>query len=416
MARIKIINFGCSSNLAEAEMIAGLLKKSNHEIVEENADVAIINACSVKGHSVQKWLKEVHKNNNVIVTGCITPANIDTVKELKASIVNTHNIKNIADAVDFVMEGNNVEMTSPIKENKASLPKIRKNPIIEIIPVCNGCQFNCTYCATKLVKGDLYSYPAEDIISRAKQAISEGCKEIWITSQDTGAYGLDIGTNFPTLLEKLLSLDGDFKIRVGMTNPNHVYRDLKKLLELYKHPKIFKFLHIPVQSGSDNILQSMKRPYNIKQYYAVAEAFRKEIPEITISTDIIVSFPGETQEDFEMSMELLRKTKPEVLNLSKYWRMEGTKAAEMNQLPGELRTERTNLMMELFNSLALEKNRSWIGKECDIIIDEIGKSGSFVGRNDSYRPVIINGNYNFGDKVKARIINATHLDLRATCS
>ncbi len=417
MARIRIINFGCSSNLAESEMMAGLLKSSNHELVDNEEDIAIVNACSVKGPSVRKWLKEVEKNKNVIVTGCITPSSMNSIPETnaRASIVSTHNIKQIADVVELVMEGNQVELTELKKDNKVTLPKVRRNPLIEIIPVCNGCQFNCTYCATKLVKGDLYSYPPEEIIARAKKSIEDGCKQIWITSQDTGAYGLDINTNFPELLRQLLSLEGDFKVRVGMTNPNHVYRDMKKLIELYKHPNMFKFLHIPVQSGSDKVLKDMKRPYNINQYYSVVENFRREIPEITIATDIIVGFPGETEEDFSQSMELLRKTKPEVLNLSKYWKMEGTKAAKMEQLPGELRTSRTTRMFALFNSLALETNRKWIGKEFSITIDDIGKNDTFVGRNDSYRPVIINGNHKIGDNLKVRITNVTNWDLRATC-
>lgn len=413
MARIKIINFGCSSNVAESEMIAGLIKKSGHEIVEDNSDIAIVNACSVKGHSVSKWLREVNNNEKVIVTGCIIPYSENIIKSLNASIVSTHNISQIPEAIDEVLDGNKVDITEPRKSNKASLPKIRKNPLIEIIPVCSGCQFNCTYCATKLVKGDLYSYPKEDILARAKQSISEGCREIWITSQDTGAYGLDIGTTFPGLLKEILKIEGDFKVRVGMTNPNHVYRGLKELIELYKHPKMFRFLHIPVQSGSDNILKLMKRPYNVSHYYKVVEEFRKEIPDITIATDIIVGFPYESEEDFKLTLGLLKKSKPEVLNLSKYWKMEGTEAAVMEQLPGNLRASRTNQAMNLFRSIALETNNKWIGRECSVIIDDTGKHNTYVARNDTYRPIILNGKYSIGDELKVKITDATSIDLRA---
>lgn len=417
MARIKVINFGCSSNLAESEMIAGMLKLEGHIIVNEHEDIAIVNACSVKGPSIKKWLREVEKNKKVIVTGCVTPASMADIAALnsRASVISTHNIKRIPEIIDHVIEGNKVELTKPSKDSKASLPKVRKNPIIEIIPVCNGCQFNCTYCATKLVKGDLFSYPPEEIISRAKQAIEEGCKEIWITSQDTGAYGLDIGTSFPSLLKQLLSLDGDFKVRVGMTNPNHVYRDLKELIELYRHHKMFRFLHIPVQSGSDKILREMKRPYNVSQYYKVVEAFRKEIPDITISTDIIAGFPNEAEEDFNLTLELLKKTKPEVLNFSRYWPMKGTKAAEMRQILGGVKNSRSKRILELFKVLGLEKNKSFIGKEFTIIIDEQPKNGTTTGRNDSYRPIILEGDFNIGQKIDVKITGATHIDLRATC-
>src|SRR3989338_2985787 len=389
MARIKIINFGCSSNLAESEMIAGMLKLEGHEIINEKEDVAIINACSVKGPSVLKWLKEVEKNKNVIITGCVTPASISDIDKLNAnaSIISTHNIKRIPEVIDYVIEGNKVNITENNKDNKAPLPKIRKNPLIEIIPVCNGCQFNCTYCATKLVKGNLFSYPPEDIINRAKQAIFEGCKEIWITSQDTGAYGLDINTNLPSLLRKLLSLEGDFKIRVGMTNPNHCYRHLKELIEIYKHPKMFRFLHMPVQSGSDKVLKEMKRPYNVAQYYSVLDTFRKEIQDITISTDIITGFHTETEEDFNLTLELLKKIQPEVLNFSRYWPMKGTKAAEIKQVLGALKNSRSKKVLELFKVLGLEKNIKFIGKEFEIIIDETAKNGTTTGRNDSYRPI-----------------------------
>ncbi|MBI4153735.1 tRNA (N(6)-L-threonylcarbamoyladenosine(37)-C(2))-methylthiotransferase [Candidatus Woesearchaeota archaeon] len=416
MAKVRFITFGCSNNLAETEIMSGLLRKAGHQIVQEQEDIAVVNMCSVKGPSVQSALKAVKQaENKVVVAGCIAPFAIPEIRKIgpEVSLLSTHNIHQIADVVEFMEEGSTVELLSKDPQSKVALPKIRKNPVVSIIPVCSGCQFNCSYCATKLVKGSLYSYPREQIVEEVKTSLQEGCREIWLTSQDTGAYGHDKGESFPALLKEILAVQGFFKVRVGMTNPNHVYRDLKELLPLYKHEKMFKFLHMPVQSGNNRVLQAMKRPYRAEQYLKAVEQFKKEIPLLTVSTDIIVGFPTETEEEFHDTLQLIEKTKPEVVNLSKFWKMPGTAAAEMAQLPGAVIKSRSLCLTKMLKEIWAEKNKSWIGWQGPILIDEIGRKGFVIGRNEFYRPAVLEGDYRLGDIINVKITDASILALKA---
>jgi threonylcarbamoyladenosine tRNA methylthiotransferase CDKAL1 len=200
-------------------------------------------------------------------------------------------------------------------------------------------------------------------------------------------------------------------IRVGMANPNHVIEFLDQLIIAYKHPKVFKFLHVPVQSGNDEILKSMHRRYTVKEFKEIISRFRKEIPEITIATDIICGFPGETKEQFMDSVNLMSEIKPDVMNISRFWPRPGTDAAEMKkQLTGGETKERSTHIRSIFEWLSLEKNKKWLKWEGEIIIDEKGNKpenkDTFFGRNYCYKPVAVEGNFRFGDKLKVKIASS----------
>jgi tRNA A37 methylthiotransferase MiaB len=176
---------------------------------------------------------------------------------------------------------------------------------------------------------------------------------------------------------------------------------------------MFKFLHIPVQAGSDDVLKAMKREYSVESFENIITKFRQAIPEITISTDIICGYPGETDEDFKKTYELIERIKPDVLNISRFWPMPGTIAGKKKQLPSEVLKERSIMLKSLHDKIAFESNKKWIGWEGKIIIDELGKSDTFVGRNYTYRPVIVKGNFKLGDTIFVKIKNITRHDLRA---
>lgn len=422
MPNIHFITQGCSSNLRESEIMMGLLGNSGFEIIqdENESDINVVNICTVKGDTTAlreiRRLKKEFPEKKLIVAGCITESIVTKIKKLDENIsfVNTHNFGKISAVVENSLNGNVLELLDKKYEQKVNLPSIRKNPVVGIVPILNGCNYFCTFCSTKLVKGKLFSYPMDAVRQDAKEHLKSGCREIWITSNDTGAYMVEQGgkQKIVELLKQILSIPIDFKLRLGMMNPGNTITILDELIEIYKNPKMFKFLHIPVQSGNNEILKLMNRKYTIEDFFDVVNEFRKNIPEITISTDIIAGFPSETDEQFEDSLNLLKKVKPDVLNLSRYAAREGTIAAKMKHLSTNTLKQRSRIMTNRYREIALEKNKKWIGWQGKVLIDEKGKHDSWIGRNYCYKPVVIKGNFNLGDEIDVEIVDATSFDLR----
>ncbi len=228
----------------------------------------------------------------------------------------------------------------------------------------------------KLVKGTVFSYPEDEIVKEAASLISQGASEIWLTSTDNAAYGRDSRTTLPSLIKKVASLPFDFKIRLGMMNPLLTNRDLDELVNCLNSSKVFKFVHLPVQSGSDRILKLMQRGYTVSDFEAMVARLRNEIPRVTVSTDVIVGFPSETDSEFEETMDLLRHIKPDVLNLSRFGARGGTKAAVMeDQISSHVSKRRSTLMTSLAKKVQKENNDRWIGWKGKILLDERVKGG-----------------------------------------
>jgi len=243
-----------------------------------------------------------------------------------------------------------------------------------------------------------------DILKSIESDLQNGAKEIWITSQDTGCYGLDIpeaGINICGLLEKICSLEGDFMVRLGMANPNHILPILDKLIYSLKHPKMFKFLHIPVQSGDDKILTNMLRTYSVADLKKIVKGFRKEIPLINISTDVIVGLPGETVESFEETVDLIKEVEPGVLNVSRYFTREGTKAYSMKAMHPKHSKELSRILDRMYKKLAVEINSKLIGKKTDVLFTGIGTDkNQYRGRNICYKPIVVSSKQNILGLVK----------------
>jgi MiaB/RimO family radical SAM methylthiotransferase len=221
-------------------------------------------------------------------------------------------------------------------------------------------------------------------------------------------------TGLPELLKEILGIEKDFFLRLGMMNPEHVLPVLDELIKVYKNKKIFKFLHLPVQSGNDSILGLMKRRYHVDDFRKIISEFREDIPGITISTDIIVGFPTETDAQFQDSLNLVKELRPDVLNISRFQPRYGTEAAKMEgQVDGGVSKDRSRLLTDIFTNISRMNNERWIGWEGDILIDEKGKDGSWVGRNFAYKPIIIKGDHDLGEIVKVKVENITPYDLRA---
>ena len=423
MTKIYFQTHGCSTNLSESEIMTGLLKKADFEIVKEpeNADILIINICTVKGEEVAlrniRKLNEGFPNKKLIVAGCITKIILKEARKIKedVSFINTQNIKSIIEVVEEVLNDNVIEATGRDEYKKINLPKIRKNPIIGIIPILNGCANYCSYCSVKYVKGKLLSYEIQDIEAEASKCLTDACKELWITSQDNAAYMLEKEkiSRLPDLINSITTIDKKFFIRIGMINPAHLLDVLKPMIEAYKNDKVFKFLHVPVQSGNDDILKLMKRNYNIDDFKKIITEFRKNIPNLTISTDIIVGFPKETEQQFNDSLNLIKEINPDVLHISRFQPRPGTEAAKMDgQIDGGTTKNRSRLLTDIFTNIARMQNEKWLNWKGEILIDEKGKNDTWIGRNFAYKPVIVRGDVKLGDLLKAKINNITPYDLR----
>jgi len=426
--KIYVEGHGCSASFADTEIIGGLVQRDGYQIVndENEADVAVLVTCSVKTVTEQRMLSRIRELSSknarkVVVAGCLSKANPDKVLKISPdlSLIGPDNLPSIIPAIEGALSGKQVISLEPSKLVKLNLPRTRLNSVIGIIEISSGCLSSCTFCQVKLVKGTVFSYPEQQIVDEARSLIAQGAKEIWLTSTDNAAYGRDSKTTLPSLIRKITTLAGDFKIRLGMMNPLLTERDLDEFLECLSHKKVFKFVHLPVQSGSDRILKMMQRGYSVADFETIVSRIREKIPSVTISTDIIVGFPTESDAEFEESLDLLRRTRPDVLNLSRFGARDGTKAADMDgQISSEEAKSRSTRTTLLSKDIQNELNARWIGWKGKILLDEVVKD-AVVGRNYAYKPCLIQNpkklgvSANIGSELDVEIVSATSSTLRA---
>ncbi|MCD6403237.1 MAG: tRNA (N(6)-L-threonylcarbamoyladenosine(37)-C(2))-methylthiotransferase [Candidatus Aenigmarchaeota archaeon] len=413
--KVYVEAYGCAANFNDAEIAKGLLQREGFEIVNDakNSDVIILFTCIVKTPTEHRMIDRIRKlselNKPLIVAGCMPVAEKDVVEKLNqnASLIGPGSVTRIVEVVKRTLKGKRVVELEFTKTPKVCLPKVRKNPVINIVQISEGCLWKlCTYCIVKFSKGEFFSYPPELIVEDVKKSLEEDCKEIWLTSQDTGSYGLDIGYDLPSLLNRITQVEGKFFVRVGMMNPIYVKPKLNKLIQVFKSPKIFKFIHLPVQSGSDRVLKSMKRGYTVKDFLTIVEGFRKNFPYLSLSTDIIVGFPGESDEDFQKTVELIEKVRPDIVNVSKFGARPGTEAEKFERLPHSIIAKRSKTLRKIIEEIQIQNNEKWVGWEGEVLIDEVGKKGTMVGRNFAYKPVVIDCDCKLGEFVKVKVVEA----------
>ena len=399
--QVFVKSFGCSTNLADGEVLAGCLAEAGYKLVNSvtSADVIIYNTCAVKGpteNRIIEILKRVPANKKVIIAGCLPLINFERLcKEVRFDgIVGPAAGDRIVEVVKRVFNGERVVALEGAVNAKPSLnlPRLRLNPVISIIPINYGCLGACAYCCVVFARGHLRSYGIQEIVEKVKKDLAMGVQEFWITSQDTACYGRDRGTNLAELLNTLCDVEGSFRVRVGMMTPNMVLDILSDLIQAFKNEKIFKFIHLPVQSGDDQILERMRRFYSVEGFKRIVNPFRTSFPEMTLATDVICGFPGEDEEAFEKTLQLIGEVKLDIVNVSKFFARPRTAAAEMQEdfVPFQEIKRRSSFVARLAREVAFEKNQRWVGWTGEIFVDEVGKiSGSWVGRNFAYKPITI---------------------------
>jgi threonylcarbamoyladenosine tRNA methylthiotransferase CDKAL1 len=399
--RVFVKSFGCSANLADGEVLAGCLAEAGFELSfsVSAADAVIYNTCAVKGpteNRIVEILKRVPKKKKVIVAGCLPLINFKRLcKEVRfEGAVGPASADGIVNVVNRVLEGETViELEGAVKAKPTlSLPRFRSNPVISVLPVSYGCLGACAYCCVVFARGRLRSYTVEEITEQARKDLGAGVKEFWITSQDAACYGRDVGTNLAALLKALGDIKDDFRVRVGMMTPNMTTHILDDVIEAFKNEKVYKFVHLPVQSGDDNVLKNMRRFYTAGDFIEIVDAFRAAFPEITLATDVICGFPRETRQAFENTLRVIGEVRPDVVNVSKFFARPRTAAAEMGDdfvEPAEIKS-RSSAAAHLARQIAFERNQRWTGWTGEVLIDEKGRiPGTWIGRNFAYKPVII---------------------------
>ena len=423
--RVFIRSFGCSTNLADGEVLAGCLAEAGYNLVDSvvSADVIIYNTCAVKGPTENRMieiLKRVPAGKKLVVSGCLPLINFERLcREVRFDgVVGPVAGDGIVEVVKRVLNGEKVVALKGAANAKPNLnlPRLQLNPVVGVVPVSYGCLGSCAYCCVVFARGHVRSYGVEEIVERVKRDLAVGVREFWITSQDTACYGRDAGTNLAELLEAVCDVEGHFKVRVGMMTPNMTVDILGNLVQAFKSEKIFKFVHLPVQSGDDQILERMRRFYSVDDFRKIVNAFRARFSEMTLATDVICGFPSEDKDAFEKTLQLIEDVKPDVVNVSKFFARPRTAAAEMKGDFVRLQEvkRRSGVAARLAREVAFERNQRWVGWMGEILIDEVGKTvGSWVGRNFAYKPIAVKSAGDMlGRVISVNVVRAfsTHLE------
>jgi len=395
--RVFVETYGCSFNVSDGEVMTGLLERDGFEVSNSpaEADAVIVNSCTVKDRTwldLKKRLQLLSEQTPaVVLAGCAPKVPHQSEQLKKWAQVGPNNLADIPEVVRRAMAG---ETTSRLDirhdENRLLLPARRRSSSVEIIPISKGCLGACTFCQTVIARGRLRSFPAEQILERIRKAVDEGVNQIWLTSQDCGAYGLDSGTNLPALLRSIAKLDGDFKVRVGMANPDLIKLYQDEFADILAHPRFYQFAHIPLQAGSNSVLDAMKRLYSTDDFLRICEKLRATSPDITIATDIIVGFPTETDADFRQTLNAITEAAIPVINRSRFSPRPGTPAARLKPLPSKLVSERSKLLYQAAADIAFKDLDQWSRWRGEVFIEEqLTNRNAVLARNFAYKPVVL---------------------------
>ena len=399
LGTVKFYTYGCSHNVNDSEVMQKHLLNAGYKIDTTSAPITpehkavVINSCTVKNPSqqaidvIEKKCKE--QNVPMVIAGCVPQADPKACKcSANCSIVGVDQLDKITEAVQKSIAGEGCSYL-----NRTGLVDIddhvRSNPLIDIIVTCTGCENACTYCKTKYARAGLRSYPLENILKRVQNGIDAGVKEFRLTGEDIGAYGLDINETFPHMLNEICNIvDGKAMLRIGMVNPPYIIRYFEEIVEILLRPCVYRFLHIPIQSGSTNVLNVMKRKYTREEFDDVCKRLKERVPDMTIATDIICGFPSETDEDHQQTLDCIRLHQFPIMNISQMYIRPGTPAAKMKQINSKIVKQRSREVTELFDSYFPYTNL--VGRETQVWINEMAHDKvNYAAHDISYVQVIV---------------------------
>jgi len=401
-------SYGCALNRGEAMEFESALRSAGWEISDspEEANLNVLVTCAVIETTELEMIRRSRFLNSLgrplIVAGCMSTAMRGRVEEA-------------APSARFVAPDSLSELCgiAGITDSSAWTPEPWPGTFCHTIPIASGCLGACAYCITKAARGELRSRHPNSVIDEINRIdFTQGSKEIQLTAQDTASYGRDIGSSLPVLIRAVASLDLPSKVRVGMMNPRNALTILDGLVRSYSDHHLFKFLHLPVQSGSDRILEEMGRGYTVADFMTIVGRFREEYPGLTLSTDLIVGYPGETDEDHNLNIELIKSAQPDIVNITRFSLRPGTKAERAaGRVPGAIAKNRSREMTDLRFSISLSKNEKKVGKEFKVTVTEKGTGNTMIGRTDNYEQVILPDRLQLGSVLDIEIMGYSPIHL-----
>jgi len=375
---VYIETYGCRYNFGDTAKLIEILKYKGSTFVDsaEEADAVIINTCTVVGPTERRMLRRLSRfrDYDLYVTGCMPEVQRDAI---------------------FAVCTPTILPSETIHKEYQSIRTVGGGGVA-IVQVAQGCLGRCTYCLTRIARGSLKSFPEEEIQAEILKHANTGTPEIQITAQDVSCWGRDIGKSLPDLLNGIGDLPGRFMIRVGMMNPATVKGILDDLVDVYASDRIFKFVHLPVQSGSDAILDQMRRGYTVADFEEIVAAFKNRFPKITLATDMIVGFPGETPEDFSASLELIERVRPNKVNITRYSQRPFTPLSSKEDFPEWVKKDRSRTMNSLAEKVYASINAGCLEKQVAFRVTETIKKGSVMARASNYLGIVINENLPVG--------------------
>lgn len=368
---VYIETYGCRYNFGDTAKLMEILRHCGGTVVQdpEEADAIIINTCTVVGSTERRMLRRLaaFRDTDLYVTGCMPDVQRDAILAVcSPTIIHSTTIHDLYRSVGSVPRGG-----------------------IGIVQLAQGCTGSCTYCITRLARGPLRSFPLQEILMQVRAFVQAGAYEIQLTAQDVSAWGQDTGQSLPELLTALDDIPGNHRIRVGMMNPKTVRDQTGDLIEAFSGDHIYKFIHLPVQSGSDAVLARMGRDYTIAEFEEIVRLFRKRYPNITIATDMIVGFCGETPSDFRASLDLIRRVKPAKVNVTRYSRRPFTTLAHEKDYPDHIKKDRSRTMNAVAEEVYASGNAAQLGTIVPFIVTEILRKGSVMARSLEYTGIVI---------------------------
>ncbi len=423
--KVYVESYGCSLNHADTALMKTVLARKGYTFTADpwEADVLLINTCTVRLDSEQRMRKRIRELDviasrtgaRLVVAGCMAAAQPFTVKRLsrRAVLLTPENAHRVVEAVE---NGWDI-VDEPSKPKTLYTPDERiavKGRVAEV-PIVDGCLGNCSFCITKLARRKVLSRPLEKILGYIERLVRRGVVEIRLTGQDTAVYGVDLYGKraLPELLERIAGLEGEFMVRVGMMSPDQATIILDELLEAFRSSKLYKFFHLPVQSGDNGVLKIMNRRYTVDEYRALVQEIRRKVPGATIATDIIVGHPGEDEEAFENTLRLVEELRFERVHVAQYTPRPRTLAAGLPQVPDPVKKDRSKRLMAVVERIGFEEHRRYVGSRVQALLVSPGERGGVEARLYNYTQVILPETWvGLGKWRTVEILEATWYDLR----
>ncbi len=425
MKSFHIITFGCQMNEHDSERMTGILRDQGCAPASgaENADMVILNTCSIREKAEQKFyselgrlkqLKDEKPGLKIAVAGCIAQqegVNILARAPYVDMVFGPSDVAKLSDMISTSISRRSpmIETSGDPEYHRKRIPMSRADKVKAWVSIMYGCDNYCTYCVVPYLRGRERSRPSEDIIEEVRELARQGYKEVTLLGQNVNSYGKGPGQNedFPSLLRMVNEVKGIERIRFVTSHP----RDLSDSLicAVRDLPRVCESVHLPVQSGSDNILRAMNRRYTRSDYLDKIKKLRDAVPDIVLTTDIIVGFPGETVQDFEQTIKLLEDVRYDSIFAFKYSKRPGTAALKMpGHLPGDVKELRLTRVLSIQREIAIQKNKAYVGRRMDILIDGRSKrGGKLSGRTRGNKVVNVAGpDHLIGFLVAARITAA----------